>query len=74
IERVSVHDVKHVRAAKAAIKKAFAMQMENKGFTMIEVLSTCPTNWGLSPVEAIEWLKNNMIPAYPLGVFKGADS
>ena len=70
IERVSVHDVKHVKAAKAAIKKAFTIQMENKGFTMVEVLSTCPTNWGLSPKEAIHWLQDNMIPAYPLGVFK----
>jgi len=71
IERVSVHDVKHVKAAKAAIKKAFSLQMEKKGFTMIEVLSTCPTNWGLSPKEALKWLEDNMIPAYPLGVFKG---
>ncbi len=73
IERVSVHDVKHIKAAKAAIKKAFEAQMAGKGFTMIEVLSTCPTNWGLSPVEALQWLKDNMIPAYPLGVFKEAD-
>ncbi len=73
IERVSVHDVKHVKAAKAAIKKAFATQMEGKGFTMVEVLSTCPTNWGLSPKESLQWLQDNMIPAYPLGVFKGGD-
>ncbi len=73
IERVSVHDVKHIKAAKAAIQKAFEAQMAGKGFTMIEVLSTCPTNWGLSPVEALQWLKDNMIPAYPLGVFKEAD-
>jgi len=72
IARVSVHDVKHVREAKAAIKKAFSLQMENKGFTLVEVLSTCPTNWGLSPQESLKWLVNNMIPAYPLGVFKGA--
>ena len=71
IARVSVHDVKHVREAKAAIKKAFTLQMENKGFTLVEVLSTCPTNWGLSPKEALQWLQDNMIPAYPLGVFKG---
>ena len=71
IERVSAHDVKHIRAAKAAIKKAFALQMEKKGFTMVEVLSTCPTNWGLSPKESLKWLEDNMIPAYPLGVFKG---
>ena len=44
--------------------------MEGKGFCMIEVLSTCPTNWGLSPVEAMKWLEENMIPYYPLGVYK----
>ena len=46
------------------------MQMSGKGFSLIEILSTCPTNWGLSPLEAIDWLKDNMIPYYPLGVFK----
>ena len=70
IERVSVHDVKHVLAAGKAIKKAFQCQMEGKGFSMIEVLSTCPTNWGLTPVEALKWLESNMIPQYPLGVYK----
>ncbi|NLF16581.1 MAG: MFS transporter, partial [Lentisphaerae bacterium] len=57
IERVSTHDVKHVMAAGRAIKKAFQYQMEGRGFTMIEVLSTCPTNWGLTPVEALKWLE-----------------
>lgn len=70
IERVSVHDVKHVLAAGKAIKKAFQCQMEGKGFSMIEALSTCPTNWGLTPVEALKWLEANMIPQYPLGVYK----
>jgi len=70
IERVSVHDVKHVLAAGKAIKKAFQCQMEGKGFSMIEVLSTCPTNWGLTPVESLKWLEANMIPQYPLGVYK----
>jgi 2-oxoglutarate ferredoxin oxidoreductase subunit beta len=46
------------------------MQMENKGFSMIEVLSTCPTNWGLTPIEALKWLEQNMIPVSPLGVYK----
>ena len=49
-------------------------QMEGKGFCMIEVLSTCPTNWGLSPVEAIDWLENNMIPYYPLGVYRDKEA
>ncbi|MEG0145784.1 MAG: thiamine pyrophosphate-dependent enzyme [Clostridia bacterium] len=70
IERVSVHDVQHVIAAKKAIKKAFEYQIAGKGFSMIEVLSTCPTNWGLTPKEAIHWLVENMIPQYPLGVKK----
>jgi 2-oxoglutarate/2-oxoacid ferredoxin oxidoreductase subunit beta len=70
IARVSVHDVPNVRKAKAAIKKAFQLQMEGKGFTMVEVLSTCPTNWGKTPRESFKWLQENMIPAYPLGVYK----
>ena len=70
IERVSVHDVPHVKKAKAAIKKAFQLQMEGKGFTLVEVLSTCPTNWGKTPKEAFEWLKSDMLPTYPLGVYK----
>ena len=73
IERVSVHDVKHVIQAKKAIKKAFQLQMEGKGFTLIEVLSTCPTNWGKTPIEALKWLQENMIPYYPLGNFKNIE-
>ena len=70
IERVSVHDVPHVIDAKKAIKKAFEAQIEGKGFSMVEVLSTCPTNWGLTPQEALKWLEENMIPQFPLGVYK----
>jgi 2-oxoglutarate ferredoxin oxidoreductase subunit beta len=70
IARVSTHDVKHVLAAKRAIKKAFQNQIDKKGFSMVELLSTCPTNWGVTPVEALEWLKTNMLPHYPLGVMK----
>lgn len=69
IERVSVHDVPHIKKAKAAIKKAFELQMAGKGFTLVEVLSTCPTNWGKTPKEALEWLQSDMIPMYPLGNF-----
>jgi len=72
IERVSLHDVPHINKAKKAIRKAFETQMAGKGFSMVELLSTCPTNWGLSPAEALGWLKQNMIPYYPLGVFKEA--
>ena len=70
LERVAVDDVKHVRAAKAAIKKAFQNQIEGKGFSLVEVLSTCPTNWGMTPEKALSWLRENMIPYYPLGVYK----
>ncbi len=69
IERVAVDSVKHINQAKKAIKKAFTCQIEKKGFSLIEVLSTCPTNWGLSPEEAVKWLQDNMIPHYPLGVY-----
>ena len=70
IERVSVHDVPNIKKAKAAIKKAFTLQMEGKGFTLVEVISSCPTNWGKTPKEALEWVKSDMLPAYPLGVYK----
>ncbi|MEG2372748.1 MAG: thiamine pyrophosphate-dependent enzyme, partial [Hydrogenoanaerobacterium sp.] len=69
-ERVSVDSVPNIRKAKAAIKKAFQAQVDKKGFSIVEVLSTCPTNWGLTPVEALGWLRDNMIPYYPLGVYK----
>lgn len=73
-ERVCVTDVKNVNKAKAAIKKAFQKQMAGEGFTFIEVLSTCPTNWGMTPLKSIEWLKDNMIPYYPLGVIKETEA
>lgn len=69
-ERVSVDDIKNIKKAKAAIKKAFEYQIDKKGFSIVEVLSTCPTNWGLSPKEAIQWLRDNMMDVYPLGVYK----
>ena len=72
IERVSLHDIPNINRAKKAIKKAFETQIQRKGFSMVEVLSTCPTNWGLSPVEALKWVEEKMIPYYPLGVFKEA--
>ena len=67
-ERVCVTDIPNLNKAKRAIKK----QMNREGFTFVEVLSTCPTNWGMTPVKAVEWLKENMIPYYPLGVIKDA--
>lgn len=70
IERVSVHNVPAIKKAKTAIKKAFQLQMEGKGFTLVEVLSTCPTNWGKTPQESLQWVQSDMIPTYPLGVYK----
>ena len=69
-ERVCVTDIPNLNKAKKAIKTAFQKQMNNEGFTFVEILSTCPTNWGLTPVKAVQWLKENMIPYYPLGVIK----
>lgn len=70
VERVSVNTPANIVKAKAAIKKAFQMQIEGKGFTLIEVISNCPTNWGMSPTESMDWITENMIPYYPLGVKK----
>ena len=70
IERVAVNNVKNVRNAKKAILKAFKNQVEGKGFSLIEIVSTCPTNWGMTPSKALEWVDTNMIPYYPLGVYK----
>ncbi|MGI6343879.1 MAG: thiamine pyrophosphate-dependent enzyme [Bacillota bacterium] len=74
IERVSVHNPQHVLRAKRSIQKAFQYQVDGKGFSLIEVLSTCPTNWGLAPAEALKRVENEMIPFYPLGVFKDIDA
>lgn len=70
LERVAVNNIKNIKKAKAAIKKAFQNQIEGKGFSLVEVLSTCPTNWGLTPKDALKWLDENMETYYPLGVYK----
>ena len=70
IERVAVNSPANIVRAKKAIKNAFECQLAGKGFSLVEVLSNCPTNWGMSPVESMEWLEKNMIPYYPLGVKK----
>lgn len=70
IERVALYDAAHVRMAKKAIKKAFTHQVENRGFSFIEILSSCPTNWGMTPEQALAFVKNDMQNFYPLGVFK----
>ncbi|RHW31202.1 2-oxoglutarate oxidoreductase [Neobacillus notoginsengisoli] len=71
IERVSSHDVPNIIKAKKAIRRAFEAQKNGLGFSMVEVLSTCPTNWGLDPHEALDWVRDSMIPVYPLGIYKG---
>ena len=70
LERVSVNNPANVKKAKKAIKKAFQNQIEGKGFSLVEVVSTCPTNWGMTPEKALTWLEENMLPYYPLGVYK----
>ena len=70
IQRVAVNNVKNVNTAKKAIKKAFQNQIEGKGFSLIEVVSSCPTNWGMTPQKALQWVEEKMIPYYPLGVYK----
>ncbi len=70
LERVAVNNVKNIKNAKKAIKKAFQNQVEGKGFSLVEVVSSCPTNWGMTPKKALEWIDEKMIPYYPLGVYK----
>ena len=70
VERVTVNSPANKRNAKKAIKKCFQTQIDRKGFGIVEVLSTCPTNWGYSPADAMKWLEDNMIPYYPLGNFR----
>ncbi|MBR4965695.1 MAG: 2-oxoglutarate oxidoreductase, partial [Lachnospiraceae bacterium] len=69
-QRVTVDSVKNVNIAKKAIRKGFENQINKRGYSIIEVVSTCPTNWGLSPEESMNWLRENMLPYYPLGVYK----
>ncbi len=71
--RVCLTDIPNIMKAKKAIRKAFEMQMAKKGFTFVEILSACPTNWGLSPIKSLDWIKNDMIPVYPLGDIKDID-
>lgn len=70
IERCAVDSAVHIKAAKRAIKKAFQYQMAGKGLSFVEILAACPTNWGMTPVEAIECVKRDMISYYPLGIYK----
>ena len=70
IARVGVHTPRHIVEAKRAVKKAFTYQNQGRCFSLVEFLSTCPTNWGMTPVEATKWVQDNMVPYYPLGELK----
>ena len=70
VARVAVNNVKNVRNAKKVIQKAFENQLAGKGFSLVEVVSSCPTNWGMTPQKALDWVDEKMIPYYPLGVYK----
>jgi 2-oxoglutarate ferredoxin oxidoreductase subunit beta len=73
VVRRSVYDIRTIKDAKKAIRTAFRVQLAGAGFSLIEFLSSCPTNWGLAPYEALGWIKENMVPYYPLGDYKVAD-
>ena len=73
IERCALTDVPHINKAKAAIKHAFRNQIDGKGFSLVELISTCPSNWKMSPLESIEYAKNEMMKIYPLGEYKDID-
>lgn len=70
VVRRSMHDARNIRSAKKAIRTAFEVQRQGLGFSMVELLSTCPTNWGVSPSDARVWLAEHMLPYYPIGDFK----
>lgn len=73
VERTSVHDMKNIMNTKKVLEKAFKIQLQKKGFSIVEILSTCPTNWGMSPVQSLKWIEKNMVEVYPLGNFKGKE-
>jgi 2-oxoglutarate ferredoxin oxidoreductase subunit beta len=70
IERVAIDSVKGTNATKKAIKKALQYQLEGKGFSFVEIIAACPTYWGTDATESLEWIKKNMYPRFPLGVYK----
>ena len=70
VERRAVHKPNYIIKAKKALKKAFTYQVEGRCFSFVELLSTCPTNWGITPIDAVKWVDDHMMPYYPLGTFK----
>jgi 2-oxoglutarate ferredoxin oxidoreductase subunit beta len=73
VARCSVYDIRTIKQAKKAIRKAFRAQMTGAGFSLVEFLSSCPTNWKLTPCQALDWIKQSMVPYYPLGDYKVSD-
>jgi 2-oxoglutarate ferredoxin oxidoreductase subunit beta len=73
VVRGAVHTPQLVIQTKRAIRRAFDLQLANRCHTFVEILSTCPTNWGMTPAKALDWLHENMLPFYPLGVFRDPD-
>lgn len=69
VGRVSIHDVRHINQAARAIRRAFEVQMHDEGFALVECLSMCPTQWKVTPLQALKWIEEKMIPYYPLGEF-----
>lgn len=74
LARVAVNNVKNVNQAKKAIRKAFQNQIDGKGFSFVEVVSSCPTNWGMTPQDALKWVDEKMLPQYPLGVYRDKEA
>jgi 2-oxoglutarate ferredoxin oxidoreductase subunit beta len=74
VVRRSLHNVREIRNAKKAIRKAFQVQLAGLGFAMVELLSSCPTNWGIQPQDALNWIEDYMLPYYPLGDYKISDA
>jgi 2-oxoglutarate ferredoxin oxidoreductase subunit beta len=70
VVRRSLHDPKNMRMAKKAIRMAFEAQVRGLGFSMVELLSACPTNWGITAVDSLKWIEEHMVPYYPLGDYK----
>ena len=73
VERVALNSPANVRKAKKAVQRAFAVQEQRLGFSFVEFLSTCPTNWGMAPADALKWVEEKMIPYFPLGCFKAPE-
>ncbi|HSM72301.1 MAG TPA: 2-oxoglutarate oxidoreductase, partial [Anaerolineales bacterium] len=72
--RRSLHDPKNIRLAKKAIRMAFETQARGLGFSIVELLSTCPTNWGMTPVDSLKFVEEHMVPAYPMEDFKVSEA